>query len=116
MDNQAKAFDFALSTTKQVVSLSTGILALTVTFFKDIVSEAGDAAVYALVLSWVLFLVSLIAGVVTMMSLAGYLEQTEDKEQLSIYEGPIRIYSGVQITAFLFGMLSAVAFGILGIL
>jgi hypothetical protein len=115
MDNREKAFDFALSTTKQVVSLSTGVLALTITFLNDIVSGVGETALFLLTLSWLLFLISVVAGVLTMMSLTGNLSKSEKNDQLSIYEGSIKTFSRVQMTAFLLGISLAVIFGIIGL-
>jgi len=40
-ENQKKAFDFASDTTKQLITLSTAIVTLTVTFSKDIIG-VGD--------------------------------------------------------------------------
>ena len=38
--NQQKAFDFAADTTKQLITLATGIIALAITFSKDIIGAS----------------------------------------------------------------------------
>lgn len=113
MDNSEKAFDFALTMTKQVVTLSTGILALMITFLSDIVSDVGLITRIILLLSWSLFLVSVGFGVFTMMALTGNLDPKNWEENFSLYGSSIQTYSKIQMTTFFLGMLLAVIFGVL---
>lgn len=122
MDNTEKAFDFALSTTQQVVSLSTGILALTITFLNDSALDTEGNTRIFLLASWLLLMISVIFGVLTMMALTGRLDPSRneenpscDEEDPSVYEGSIRDLSIIQMSTFLLGVLSTVIFGILTI-
>src|SRR5690242_1048270 len=55
-DTGAKAFDFAQDVTKQLITLSTGVIALTITFLKDVATKAPSGALDFLHIAWVLFL------------------------------------------------------------
>lgn len=63
-----KAIDFAADVAKQMVTLSTGIVTITLLFSKDIVY--GRAWALA---AWICFLVSTLSGLWTLMSLTGTL-------------------------------------------
>lgn len=91
-----KAFDFASDLTKQLITLSVGVIALTVTFVKDVKGTAHTL----LVVSWAIYLVSILFGVATMMALAGNLERPGDNAKPSIYAGNIRMLAGIQVVAF----------------
>src|SRR5215468_10416340 len=65
-----KAFDFAADATKQILTLSTGILALTITFAKDILGAPGHWS-RLLGWSWILYLISILCGVWTLLALTG---------------------------------------------
>lgn len=56
MQEQRKlAFDFARETTKQLITLSTATIALTVTFSKDFLGTPDDFGRTLVVLSWLFF-------------------------------------------------------------
>src|SRR5207244_2032203 len=96
-------------TTKQLLTLATGVLALTITFRKDIVKDVSGEAETWLQLGWVLFLISAIAGVITLGALSGNLDKTNDP---SIYAGNIRVPSLVQLVTFTLGVGCILVFGI----
>ncbi|MEI6142156.1 MAG: hypothetical protein WCP85_22975 [Mariniphaga sp.] len=73
-ENQKKAFDFAADTTKQLITIATAIITLTVTFSKDILGGAENAPKTLLIWTWAIFICSIIFGVMTMMSLTGTLQ------------------------------------------
>ncbi len=73
-ENQKKSFDFAAETTKQLITISTAIITLTVTFSKDILGGAENAPRNLLVWTWAIFIVSIICGVMTLMTLTGTLQ------------------------------------------
>jgi hypothetical protein len=60
---------FAAETVKQVLTLSSAILVLTVTFAKDHLLKEGKRVTWTLKASWVCFLVSALAGVWTLLTL-----------------------------------------------
>lgn len=68
-----KAFDFAAESTKLLITLSTGIIALTITFSKDFVPDLSEVRLWPIVTAWGCFLLSVIFGIATMLSLTGLL-------------------------------------------
>ena len=87
-DGIKKAFDFASDTTKQLITLSSGIIAITVTFQKDVFRDVPSEAKILLYISWCLYLLSIVFGIGTMMALTGTLEKNSpnDKENLNIWK------------------------------
>jgi hypothetical protein len=70
-EREKKAFDFAADLTKQLISLSTGIVTVTLLFSKDITGPKMLA-----VAAWATFLVSTICGLWVLMALTGTLAPT----------------------------------------
>ena len=69
-----KAFDYASDTAKQIITLSTGILALTITFAKDILGSISSVAKVLLMLAWLVYLFSIAFGLITLFTLTGTLD------------------------------------------
>lgn len=117
MDEQTKAsFASAAETSKQLITLSTALLALEITFAKDIMkAEFDKTAKCLLCASWVFLLLSVIAGVWTLLSLTGSLSQLKHITPKAIYGSNVRIPSFVQIVMFLGGLGFTVWFGLRGI-
>lgn len=120
-EKKIKAFDFAADTTKQLISILTGIIALMVTFSKDIVGSSINSK-GLLAWTWSIFILSIIFGVLTLMALTGTLqpikkakkenEQTEEEEiELNINNGNIRILSLLQVVTFVGAIILTVIFG-----
>ncbi len=104
-----KAFSFAQEVAKQQITLATGVVALTLTFLKDIAPEGTCRT--PLEIAWVLYVLSVIAGVVTLMSLTGNLERPAEEKRDSIYSGNIRVFAGAQAILFLLALIFTVVFG-----
>lgn len=112
-EKKQKAFDFAGDTTKQLITLSTGIITITITFTKDILGTGNASHKVLLMSSWVFFLMSIILGVWTLMALTGELEQIGKKpKDPSIRGKNVTVPSALQILFFLIGIGLAVAYGI----
>lgn len=79
-ENQKKAFDFAVDLTKQLITLSTVIITLTVTFSKDIIGVVDNSNRYLLLISWIVFIFSILLGVLTLMALTGNLDPIPEKQ------------------------------------
>ncbi len=119
MDDQRKlAFDFARDTTKQLITLGTAIIALSVTFSKDVLGVPDSWQKDLLVGSWLMFLLSVFFGVWTLLALTGSLEpQAEDEAKAqgarpSIYGFNVKLPSLLQIGAFLIALALTVWFGV----
>ena len=108
--NVEKAFDFAQESTKQILTLSTAILALTITFQKDIVGPAAADHRWALTVAWISFLGSIVFGLATLLNLSGNLEKSDDP---SIYHSSIILFAILQVLTFAVGMLFTLWYGVL---
>ncbi|QKJ32842.1 hypothetical protein HQ865_24825 [Mucilaginibacter mali] len=73
-ENQKKAFDFASDLTKQLITLSTAIITLSVTFSKDIIGGINQPLIYLLIATWALFIISILLGLSTLGALTGNLD------------------------------------------
>ncbi|WP_421734112.1 hypothetical protein [Cellulomonas sp.] len=106
-----KAFDFAQEVAKQLIALATGIIALTITFLTD-VAEGGAGELTALRVAWVLFLVSVVLGAVTLMALSGNLERPHGGVATpSIYSRNITLPASLQVLTFLAALVCTIWFG-----
>ncbi len=105
-DLRKKAFDFASATVKQLITLSTALIALSITFRGNF-DESGNE--FLLLVCWICFFVSVIFGIMTLMALTGTLEkcteENETKVELSIYGLNVKRPSVFQILFFLLGLL-----------
>ena len=109
-----KAFDFAQETSKQLISLATGIIALTITFAKDFLGGVHGFPKFLGILAWALLLASVGFGLLTLMALTGSLEpKPGDSTSPSIRGSNVTAPAVVQIVLFFLGLLVAVLFGVL---
>jgi hypothetical protein len=83
----------AADTTKQIITLSTGVIALTVTFLEKIVQPsagAGSRAVpWTMFAAWILFGLAIIAGIMTLGAISGTLDAM-DRKQNGLATTPIQ--------------------------
>ncbi|MCY1719133.1 hypothetical protein OU798_02185 [Prolixibacteraceae bacterium Z1-6] len=120
---QKKAFDYAAESTKLLITLSTGIITITITFLGDLTSDFAELVTWPLFVSWILFFLSIILGVATMLSLTGTLlpknkkltNLEEHEKNLSINDRNITFKSFAQIVTFLFALFFTGVFGVLSL-
>jgi hypothetical protein len=126
-ENIKKAFDFYADFTKQLITLSTAIIALSVTFIKDIVGKDNLSCVFLLALIWLLYIVSIIFGIMTLQALTGNLDPMPKKKQgkidndlvnsnqpiLTINSDNVLSSSKLQIYTFIIGLILTCVFGYL---
>jgi hypothetical protein len=114
MDDQTKAaFAGVSDVAKQLITLATGVLVLEITFAKNIQDSSLDrAAKHLLAGSWLLFLLSVVAGVWTLLALTGCLGQDEPVTARTIYGSNVRLPAVLQISLFLVGLGLTIWFGI----
>ena len=130
-ENQKKAFDFAADTTKQLITLSTAIITITITFSKDLTSNINEDSLWCIFAAWGLFIISIFFGIFTLMALTGSLQplpkkekgkekQTKNekeakdkaqKETFTINGTNVRLPSIFQILTFIVGIIFTVIFG-----
>ncbi|MCG8313684.1 MAG: hypothetical protein MI976_10745 [Pseudomonadales bacterium] len=98
------AFNFASNTVNQVIALSSGILALTVTFAKDhLVSANSPSGLKALKASWVCQIMSVVFGVWSLMSLTGQVASTKIKNP-SVWNSSVTFPVSLQFGFFLLAL------------
>ncbi|MFI5982046.1 hypothetical protein ACIBEA_14325 [Streptomyces sp. NPDC051555] len=90
-----------------VITLSSGILAISLTFSKNWAGDAVSNHKDLLVVSWLLFLASIIFGVGSLLALAGLSHVGK-----GIYQKSLRIPWALQLLLFLAGLVIFVIFGI----
>ena len=67
----SKPFDYAQDVTKQLLTLSTAVVTITVAFLKDVTTEVPVDARIALYLAWAFFAAAIVSGVSTLLNLTG---------------------------------------------
>lgn len=115
MDRTEKAFDFAQETTKQVITLSTGIVALSVTFLKDVFGGSQtEFQVGLLITAWIAYLISIAAGIATLLSLTGSLGSSKE-DSPSIFGRTIQLMAITQLLLFVGATGLIVWYGVLSL-
>lgn len=114
MDPQEKAFEFAGETVRQLLALATGVIALTVTFAKDII-EPGSRALPWMKWGWALFGASIFFGILTLMAIAGQLhEAAASSKAPNMYATNIRLFANLQIWICFLALVLTIRFGVIG--
>lgn len=112
---RAKAFDVVIDLTKQVITLSTALIALGVTFIKDFADTAPADARMWLASSWIALLFSVVLGLLTLMACAGILGRAKDTASADPYSGNARLLGGLQLITFLIGLGMAIIAGFMSV-
>jgi hypothetical protein len=126
--HKSKAFDFSAELTKQLITLATAIITLTVTFIKDVAGDFDRSYSWMLIAIWIAFFLSILFGIFTLGALTGNLdpmpskprtkegsEQTESivdtQPILTINSKNILSSSRLQSVTFLIGLILACVYG-----
>jgi hypothetical protein len=79
----AEGLKAAADATKQVITLSTGVIALTVTFLEKIIeptATAGSRAVpWPMFAAWIFYVLAIVAGAATLGAISGTLDAVDRK-------------------------------------
>lgn len=110
-DSLAKAFDFAQETTKQLLTLSTAIITVTVTLIGTELKKVPSGTRTWLEVSWLFYLLCILFCVFTLMSLSGNLERPGEGNAPSIYSRGIRFCAILEVVTFLLALVFTVIFG-----
>jgi len=113
-DAKEKSFEYASDSSKLLITLSTGIIAFTVTFAKEFeVKPSSRAQAILLLISWIALLASAVLGVSTLLAITGELEPPNKPSGHvpSIRDRKIKSLLGFQIITFLVGVLLIVGYG-----
>jgi hypothetical protein len=81
-EQRKAAFDYASDSTKQLITLATGIIAVSITFSTDVIGNT-TAHRWALVAAWIVYVVSIVFGVWALLALTGTLELESGDETVA---------------------------------
>ncbi|MFF7233298.1 hypothetical protein [Streptomyces sioyaensis] len=101
----------ASETSKHVLTLTTAVITITISLTKDIVGKATPSDLMWLQLAWLAHAVSVLAGVATLLALAGTVNEADSTR--SIYSTNIRLPAAMQMAFFGLGLALVVIFGVL---
>ncbi|MEM6484622.1 MAG: hypothetical protein AAF662_06515 [Pseudomonadota bacterium] len=101
-----KAFDLAAELVKQIIALSTGIIALTVTFAKDLFGVSEGEIPTTLTAAWISLFLAIVFGVWALMAFTGTLDPPERESGYAptINGANCRLAVFLQIVVFLLGI------------
>lgn len=112
-DTEKKSFDFACDVTKQLITLSTGIITICIAFADKIFTRA-EVQSHSVLFVWALciFVVSILFGLLTQLKMTGIIanwKKRKDKRS-AIYDGATRVLSGLQILSFFIAVVLSLIF------
>ena len=114
MDDQAKqAFTAASDWSKQILTLSTGIVTLTVTLADKIFGELTTAEKWTLVIAWVLYVASILGGIWVLTSLTSTLAYDRDVVARDVHQSHLQ--ASAQVFPFIAATALIAVFGILSL-
>lgn len=113
------AYSYAQEVSKQLLTLSTAVFALTLTFDEKIAKSATEGRAW-IEFAWGCYLGSVLFGIIVLMTLAGHIaepptEEGEDGEDVavdSIYTLGIRLASSSQILLFFIALIFTFVYGV----
>ena len=112
MDAAQTAFTLAKEVSVQLITLSTGILAVTITFAKDSSAGRSGRHVAWLRYGWAIYLLSILCGIWTLMALTGTLMPADGAPpDKPTFGDNVRFPAGLQIVTFVAATLLVVAYG-----
>jgi hypothetical protein len=112
MAQSVEGLKSAADTTKQIATLSTGIIGLTVTFANEFTGKGGHPLTPLLLqLSWLFLVFSVISAVVTLMAITGSLSKIdqgitmfEDQNLVDANSKNIKLPGVVMLFSFVIGL------------
>jgi hypothetical protein len=112
-DQRRAAFDYASDTTKQLITLATGIIAVSITFSKDIIGNT-TAHRGVLIAAWITYLLSIVFGVWALLAMTGELQpRGQTSGDPSIRKSNVTMPSIVQILSFIVATGLLIAYAVL---
>ncbi len=102
-----KTYEFAQDTTKQLITLASAIVALTITFSKDFAPSASECSRDLMGIAWIAFFFSILGGLGTLFQLTGKLA----KKKRTTTDMGVVIFSGGQQLLFLIALVLTIVAG-----
>lgn len=116
MDESTKlGFTIAKDFHALLITLSTGVLTITLTFLKDISKGVPGFWKLFLGVGWLLLVVSIVFGLLSLMALTGTLVPAEGRPA-PVFTDQIRLLAKVQVLTFLGGFAAVVIYGATGLI
>jgi hypothetical protein len=116
MDDQTKAaFGSATETIKNVITLSSGILTVSITFLKDINKHPSSLEVWIIEASWVCLLLAAVSGVLTLAAITGTVARSKPLEATALYGANIARPMAACMFLFVVGLMLTAAYGMLSV-
>jgi len=101
------ALEYAARLAEQIITLTTGVIGVSITFMKDFIGKAPKNTKKYIKISWFIYLVSLIFGIWTLMAITGTIEAAQNS-----IGGPVKLPAALQIITFLIGTVFLIVFGV----
>lgn len=97
---------------KDLITVASGIIGLSITFHKDVVNQVGGRRMWALKWSWLVYLLSVIFGFLTLMTVAGSLARAVSSNSAIVVLAPnVRWSAALQICAFVLATMLLIIYG-----
>jgi hypothetical protein len=109
--DKSKPFDYAQDVTRQLLTLATAVVTVTVAFVKDIATGAPADARIVLYGGWAFFTVSIICGVCTLLNLTGRVGSAGLADSDGIEAWGVRAFAIAQIMSFVVAIAAVIYFG-----
>jgi len=107
-----RSFDLVTEISKQLITLSTGVIALGITFSKDFVLAASQGTRHVLAWSWLAYLGAIVSAIATLMASAGVQGRAHTATPSpDPYARSIRFFAAVQLRLFVLGLVLTVLAG-----
>jgi hypothetical protein len=112
-ERQKLAFSTASDACKQVLTLTTAIVTITIAFAKDLVKDSTPGDQIWLRTAWIAYSVSILAGILMLLALTGTAgsPQSHARNEDTIYRSNVRLPAAIQMISFAIGVVLTVAFG-----
>jgi hypothetical protein len=114
-DEQIKmAFDYASEKTKQMITLATGIITVTISFSKELLGPTVIWTVIPLLAAWICYLLSIWYGVRFLGRVAGQLVAAPPTKEI-LEKSAVTKPAKLQASLFIWGLSLTIAFGLLSV-
>jgi hypothetical protein len=100
--------DRAYDTTKQVITLSSSIIAFTVTFAKEFKDSSSHQVPWSLKISWSLYCIAVVLGLWTLMAITGTFDALDRGAESNQGRTNIRLPAQLMFIAFVSGIVATI--------
>jgi hypothetical protein len=115
-DEVKSLFDYASDLTKQLLTLSVGIITISVTFAKDVAKNNPKKLRRYISLCWIFNFLSIFFGILSLMAVTGAIDEGLTKGGPVTEHSNMKDFAGLQIITFLMGLVTIIIYGNMGIM